>query len=399
MTEFSKASLLGALRNPAFRMKVVMLEEIPDDVEQPISTYHLDLQDDLEAQFKRNLAESIDRWPPEDAWDQYIEGWVPEEGQFASAGRDVLTGSRLLEAIDRGLEPGRVRLPQLGDPDIPRARGYALVLAEEGSDDETERIYLVRRRDPVEHFDRGHITALWSETRLTLAHGVVGFDSGIDVAVWRDKVVIRSLPAFEALFFPRAVRTEAAVRAVNELNGRLPIENLDLLLETAREDSLFAARLRRLSRQPRFGELSLADLRPSLRRFGLEARFISGGQLTFDRARWWRWPFLAALEDGLVESPGSRHLYQSTSQRRWERRHVTAGVRTEGTLTALCGEGWGPTLLAEVGAEIDRAKATYFVGTPDDPVEVMPEREGDRWTVAARSAAGGDELAGLPDCA
>ncbi|HJP89059.1 MAG TPA: hypothetical protein VJ850_08500 [Candidatus Limnocylindrales bacterium] len=398
MTTFTRDELAAALGDAAYGLKLVMIEAIPDDADQPISSYHLDLEDGLSSQFKSNLAKSVASWPNNDEWDPYEEGWVPEEGQFAVAQREVLDGSRLIEAINRGLEPGRVHQPQVGDPDLPRSRGYALLLTPRDNEDPSERIYLVRRRDPVQHLDRGRLTAFWSQSRLTLAHAVVGFDAQIDVAVWRDTVLIRSLAAFEALFFPQAVRADAAEDAVNKLNARLPISNLDVLVATARDDSLFAARLRRLARRPRFKELTLDAVRPGLRRFGLEHRFVTGGELVFDRARRWRWPFLAALEDGLVESPASGNLYQSTSQRQWQRRRVTGAIRENGVITALCGDGWGPTVLSDVATEIENALATYHTGTRDEPIEVIPSVAGDVLSLTATAADGSDSLSSLPDC-
>jgi hypothetical protein len=155
MTDFSRDELAAAVRDPDYRMKVVMIEEIPDDLDRVVSTYHLDLSGDLEAQFKANVARSIERWPLEGYWEQYVEGWVPEPGQFATAGVDVLEGSRLKAAIDDGLAPGRARLPELGQTELPHARGYALVLARTGNGDPSEQIYLIRRLDPIQHLGRG----------------------------------------------------------------------------------------------------------------------------------------------------------------------------------------------------------------------------------------------------
>ncbi len=398
MTNFSRDALAAVVKDPEYRMKVVMIEEIPDDLEHPISTYHLDLSDELEAQFKENVARSIERWPHEGYWEHYVEGWVPEQGQFATAGMEILEGSRLKQAIDEGLSPGRVRMPELGQTGLPHARGYALVLARAGNTLPSEQVYLIRRLDPIQHLERGRVTALWSETRLSLARAVVAFDSSVDVAVWRDSVVIRSLSALEALFFPGSVHAEAAKRAVTELNTRIPIRNLDLLIKTAAEDSIFAGRLRRLARSPRYAQIDVADLRSSLRRFGLAHRFLDGDELVFERSRRWRWPFLALLEDGLVESPGSGRLYQSNSQRVWERHQVTGIRKIDDVVTALCGVDWGPFASAIIANEIEEAIATYHVGSEEDPIEVLPELVNDVVVLVARAEDRTDQLPIQPEC-
>jgi hypothetical protein len=131
---------------------------------------------------------------------------------------------------------------------------------------------------------------------------------------------------------------------------------------------------------------------------GLERRFLSHDELVFDAARRWRWPFLAALEDALVESPGSGRLYQSSSQRSWPRHRVT-GVRQEsGVVTAICGDSWGPVACPEAARAIEVAEATYYLGSLDDPVEVLPELDGDHVVLRARDEAGEDQLIRLGPC-
>jgi len=401
VTRFSLQDLVDAVEDETRDPWLVLIEEIPGDDVHVFDAYHLDLGADLVSQFRSNQARSLGRWPPEDEWDRYVEGWVPEEGQFAAGEVDALNDSPLLRAIDEGTRPERVRRPAVGPGEERRARGYAIVFPSPAdvAPDPVDRIYLVRRHDPIQHLDRGHLTAIWQETRLTLARSVLGFDSGIDVVVWRESVVIRSLAAFEALFFPSVVRAAAAERAAEELNDQIPIQNLDHFVGTARGDSIFAGRLRRLARSPAFPQLSVDRVRASLRRFGLAHRFMSGNELVFDSRRRWRWPFLAALEDGLVESPGSGQLYQSTSQRPWPRRRVTAVVREDDGITAIRGDDWAAVSVATAAQEIEDAQCTYFLGDPDDPVEVLPLLAETGMSVYAPGAHGEDQLSSLPESA
>jgi hypothetical protein len=328
--------------------------------------------------------------------------------KWATAASPQCVRSRLLSILCGGLPPERVRLPALGETKQPRARGYAIVaqapdrreratagLAPDGRD----RAILVRRRDPVERLDRGRITAMWSEHKLTFAEGVVGFDSAVDVLIWRDATIIHSLAAFEALFFPFTVRADAAEKVARDIDARIGIRNVDQLVDVARKDSIFAGRLRRLARSDAFAEVSVSRIRGSLRRFGWQHRFLEGDRLRFDPSSHWRWPFLAALEDGLVESPGSGRLYRSNSQRHWPRRCVTSVRRDAGgTVVEICGDRWGRLPVSGAVDQIENAIASYFVGTWEDAVEVLPGAGSGERHLVALDQNDKDVLLSLPDC-
>jgi hypothetical protein len=272
--------------------------------------------------------------------------------------------------------------------------GYAVVFAPVKG----PRIIAVRRLDPVERLGRGRITAFILEHRLTDSELTLAFDSGVDVLVVEDNVLIRHLAALEALFFPPAVRAEAAEAVVRDLAGRIEIGNLDDLINVARSDSIFGGRLRRLAKSEALATATIPRIRKSLREFGWQHRFMVGDELRFDPTGRWRWPFLTALEDGLTESVGSGRLYRSNSQRHWPRRRVVAVQRRDGVVTHLCGEDWGVVDVRDAVDQINNIVASYFVGTREDPVEVIPTAVGSPAAVGAIDDEGQDRLVTLAEC-
>jgi hypothetical protein len=73
-------------------------------------------------------------------------------------------------------------------------------------------------------------------------------------------------------------------------------------------------------------------------------------------------------------------------------------MRVAEAVTEVCGDDWGPYPAAAVAREIEEASATYYVGTAQDPVELLPELTGDVVTLTARADNGADQLLTQPDC-
>jgi Domain of unknown function (DUF4868) len=400
--EFDFEGLAAALKDGESELYLVMIESADGSTYQ---TYHLDLdRKRVQAPFRKNLAESINQYETQAGkkgrLELYEPGWAPQEGEMAVAGLHEIE-SRLVPSVRDGLgrlgplRPAPPRAAPSTD-ELEPVRGYAAVLRAAGGE-----ALLFRRRDPVERLGKGRLTTVLRESRLERIDHVVAFDSGVDVALWGNKVLIRSLGAFEALFYPRAERERIAKEFIEKLEKRLPIGNAEGLRDAARDDMVFASRLRRLARSRVMSETDPEMLAAEMRRatvdFGLAIRFLADdGALVFPSEPAWRWAFLALLEDGLVRSAGSNLPYQSESKRVWDRRRVTGATRSEGRIAALCGEGWGPLLVQDVEQRLRRARTTFYVATGAGDAEVLPGlvSEGLR----TMGPGGATALETLPEC-
>jgi hypothetical protein len=332
----------------------------------------LDLDEDLSDNFRRALRGSL-RILGEAVPDTYEPGWMPTAGEIAIATRDVLEDSPLLSAILESIQHRRraADIPfnedgEVGDEPPRSIRAYAVVVSMG-----QETAIFVRGRNPVEEYRRGRLTAVWSRRRLTRARRLLAFDGGIDVAILGDRVVIRSVAALERLFIPPEVRIAGAEAAVTDLNERVPIANLDDLLDVARRDSIFGAKLRLLAKSGLLADVTTERLRRSLERTGLAARFIVQDELIFPTDRAWRWRFIQALEDSFVSSAGTGYLYTTGSKRRWLRRQVTGAVRDNGSIVELCGPDWGPIPVTQVASELLDARGEYFVEDRGQVFEIL----------------------------
>jgi len=202
------------------------------------------------------------------------------------------------------------------------------------------------------------------------------------------------------LFYPRAERAKIAKEFIERLEMRVPIANAEGLRNAARDDMVFASRLRRLARSRLMVEADAGKVADEMRRasvdFGLAIRFVADdGALVFPPEPAWRWPFLAMLEDGLVRSAGSDLPYQSESKRAWDRREITGAVRREGRITAVCGKGWGPIPVEDVASDLRRARTTFYISTGAGEAEVLPgvANPGDLRTVGPGGPSALDNLA------
>lgn len=389
-------AVLAYLSDERTRVRVVIIDELPGSgAERVYDTYRLELTRRLAERFRTNIAATLHGWPKPEEWEPYDPSFVPDEGVVATAGAQVLDGSPLLAAIDAALAANDVRLPRPGERAEGGVHGYAVIFTPPSAG----RIVAFRRLDPVERLGRGRITAFLLEHRLTDAEVTLGFDSGVDVLLSEETALIRHLAALEALFFPAAVRAEAAVRVVDALSKRINIGNLADLIGVAQSDSVFGGRLRRLAKSDALATVTIAAVRKSLTEFGWRHRFLVGNELRFDPTGRWRWPFLAALEDGLTESVGSGRLYRANSQRHWPRRMVTAVGRGHGgTIVNLCGDDWGPVGVEDAVDHINNIVASYFVQHQAAHVEVVPAADGSATTVHAADENGADLLGELPEC-
>jgi hypothetical protein len=378
------------------RVNVVVIDELPGaGAVRTFDTYNLDITPRLAGRFRNNLGRTLRAWPSADTWDSYTPSYMPDEGEVVRATTRVLEGSPLPAAIDRGALPEQVRLPAIRETGAhPGVHGYAVIFGPQ----QGERVVAVRRLDPVEQLGRGRITAFVHENRLTDADQVLAFDSGVDALLVGDEVLIRHLSAFEALFFPTATRAALAEEVVRGLGTRVRIQNIDDLAQVAREDSIFGGRLRRMASSEALFTATTARIRTSLRAFGWEHRFLVGDELRFDPSRHWRWPFLAALEDGLTQSPGSGQLYRANSQRPWSRWEVSAVVRgPNGVATHIFGLGCGLVAVPDVADQINNARASFFVGSREQPAEVLPSEDPTRGGLVAIDESAADRLVGLPE--
>ncbi len=391
-------AVAGTIEAIDTRVKVVVIDELPGaGAARVFDTYNLDIIPRLAGRFRTNLARTLRGWPAADAWESYTPSYMPDEGEVVRATTQVLEGSPLPQAIDRGALPDRVRLPAIRETATHAGvHGYAVIFAPQAG----ERIIAARRLDPVEQLGRGRITAFVYENRLTDADHVLAFDSGIDALLSGQDVLIRHLAAFEALFFPSATRAALAEEVVLDLGTRIRIQNINDLVEVAKSDSIFGGRLRRMASSEALSTATIARIQVSLRAFGWEHRFLAGDQLRFDTSPHWRWPFLAALEDGLTQSPGSGQLYRANSQRPWPRWQVSAVVRhPSGVVTHIFGPGCALVGVAEASDQINNARASFFVGAREQPAEVLPSEDPARGGLVATDESGADRLAGLPEYA
>ena len=387
-------ALAATLEADTTRVRIVIFDELPGTVEgRAYDSYGLELTPGLESRFRRNIARTIRRWPPTREWSTYDPGYVPDAGEVSRGPLDLISDSPLPAAVDRGAQPDRIRLPAATEVVTPGIHGYAVILIPRNG----PRFVVVRRLDPVERLSRGRITAFIHENRLTDSEQTLAFDSGVDVLLASDEVVIGHFAAFEAMFFPAAVRSAAAVAVVRDLSTRIEIVNLGDLEAVAGSDSIFGGRLRRFSKSEALTTVTIERIRASLQAFGWERRFLEGDRLRFDPSGKLRWPFLAALEDGLTQSPGSGRLYRANSQRYIPRRQVTNVVTaTDGSVTHISGPDWGPLTAEDVREQIDAATASFYVGPRAEAVEVLPSRRGVACPVEAVDDDGVDRLPTLP---
>jgi hypothetical protein len=396
-SDFDFTGLRAALEAPDAQLHLVMIQSQTGGTYQ---TYHLELdRERVQAPFRVNLAASLHHYS-KGRQERYEDGWAPQHGEMAVAELDQIA-SELFAAVDAGLHPDRLGRLAASGPDETGADpedvvyGYAVVVT--GSRGQAR---LFRRRDPVERLGRGRLSTVLRDYRLDRIDHVLAFDSAIDVAEWQGRLLIRSLGAFEALFFPRAVRTRIAQAVVDRIKDRLPISNVEGLKAAAKDDTVFAGRLRRLERSRLTSAADPASLMDEMRRaidsFGLASRFLTTeGKLAFPSQPRWRWPFLSVLEDGLVRSTGSDALYFSESKRHWDRRRVTGVTRDDGRVTSLCGDGWGSLDIREAASLLGRARISLYVETPDGPDEILTTATGHGLALAVGGEVG---FSSLPDC-
>lgn len=357
----------------------------------------LDLDVELRRAFKAMLRRTLDGYRRLFI-DRYEPGWVPVEGEIAEARLEVLEDSPLLGQILHATQRPAARQPaaeiEAVDDGLGPIHAYAIVVSRVGPAG-SETAVFARNRTPVEELRRGRLTAIWSDQRLTQLRHLLAFDASLDVAILGDTVLIKNTQGFERLFVSERARIDGAERAVAQLVARVPVANVGELRAVAARDSLFGSKLRLLGKTGLLDDLSTERLRRALNDTGLVDQFIVGDDLVFPTDQVWRWRFLEALEDSFVSSAGTGILYRSASKKRWQRRLVTGARRIDGAVSALCGPGWGPTTLAEIGAEIRRAQAVYFIDALDGPhnltgADLAPLADG-------RPAL--ELLHGLPECA
>lgn len=312
----------------------------------------------------------------------YYPGWVSIDDELAEAPAEELEGP-LLDEVRRSLEADYAADFLVTDEeDVETSIGaYALVISNGARPADTTII--VRQRNPVEKLGQGRFTARWSGEQLDKVESVFVFDAGVDLVVWRNVALIRSARVLEALFVGEEIRREGARRAIETLNGRIPLSNRPELEATIEVDSVFAARFRNVERRGLLAALDLDALRRSSEKFGLATRMLRDENLVFLAKRGWRFHWLAALEDSLVESAGSGALYNAQVKRVWVRRAVEGSiVARDGSIELLCGPGWGPLTIDEVLKQLESGNATYYL-----------EADGHRAELDAVPGAGGLELA------
>ncbi len=313
---------------------------------------------------------------------EYYPGWVSIDDELAEAPVEDLEGP-LLEEIRRSVG-GEYAADFLvtENEDVDTSIGaYALVISNGARPGDTA--VSVRQRNPVEKLGQGRFTARWSGEQLDKVESVFVFDAGVDIVVWRGAALIRSARVLEALFVGEEIRMEGARRAVEALNGRITLRNRPELETTIEADSVFAARFRNIERRGLLATMDLEALRRSSEKFGLARRMLRDDGLVFLAKRGWRFHWLAALEDSLVESAGSGALYNAQVKRSWVRRAVEGSITTaDGTLEMLCGPDWGPLAVTELLQQLEAGNATYYV-----------ELDGQRAELDALAGAGGLELA------
>lgn len=300
----------------------------------------------------------------------YYPGWVSIDQELAETPVEALEGP-LLEEVRRSVGAdyaGDFLVTDSEDVDT-YIGAYALVISNGARPDDTAII--VRQRNPVEKLGQGRFTAVWSGEQLDKADDVFVFDAGVDIVVWRGVALIRSARVLEALFVGEEIRREGARRAVETLNGRIPLSNRPELEATIEADSVFAARFRNIERRGLLAALDLDALRRSSEKFGLASRMLRDDGLVFLGRRGWRFHWLAALEDSLVESAGSGALYNAQVKRAWVRRAVKgSSTAADGTLEVLCGPGWGPLAVAELLHQLEAGNATYYFESDDHRAEL-----------------------------
>jgi hypothetical protein len=319
--------------------------------------------------------------------DPYQAGWVSIDDKLADASADELEGpipaairQALRDDVAPDFDPGRERealeaaADTTGqDSEVELVVGaYVVVFRPPGGD----VAMFFRRRDPVERLTRSTFTAKLFGDRLTSLDDVFIFDSGFDLVLFRERVLIKSSTAFEALFLSDATRRAGARRAVEVLQGRIRVANAAALDAVIGSDLRFTTRLRAVERRGLLAQLDIAALRRTSARFGIEHRMLRGDELLFIPN--WRFKWLAALEDSLVESPGTGRLSIARIRDDWRRRLVTCVSRdAAGDVAGLEGT-WGRIDATQAIRRLHSGAETYFsdlaIGRGEwDYVGVAPE--------------------------
>jgi hypothetical protein len=400
LPESPLAPFQSLVADPGATVHVITLVGVanPNTNEMTWRATRLDIDAELRPDFKAMLRRTLQAFGKLFI-DAYEPGWVPIEGELAVAHLNVLEDSdlytRIVEATERpaGPQPAPAGAEVADGADVGPIHAYAIVVARV-VDGHSETAVFIRNRTPVEELRQGRVTAVWHGQRLTRARHLLSFDSGIDVAILGDSVLIRTAQGFERLFVPPDFRIAGARRAVDQLAARIPVANVDDLYDIAERDSIFGSKLRLLGKTGLLDGITAERLTVALQDTGLTDRFIVAGQLVFPTEQGYRWRFLDALEDSFVISTGTGILYRSASKKRWQRRLVSGAVRVDGTMVELCGPGWGPSPIDQVAADVRRAQAVYYLDTPNGPYNLdLADFEFDEGG-NARFA----ELNALPEC-
>lgn len=330
----------------------------------------------------------------------YYPGWVSIDDELAEAPAEELDGP-LLEEVRRSVAADYAADFLVTDAeDVETSIGaYALVISNGARP--TDTAIIVRQRNPVEKLGQGRFTARWSGEQLDKVESVFVFDAGADIVVWRDVALIRSARVLEALFVGEEIRREGARRAIETLNGRIPLSNRPDLEATIEADSVFAARFRNIERRGLLAALDLDALRRSSEKFGLATRMLRDEGLVFLSKRGWRFHWLAALEDSLVESAGSGALYNAQVKRVWVRRAVEGStVAGGGSIELLCGPHWGPLAVEEVVKQLESGNATYYIDADGHRAELdaVPGPDGLELALLGPPEVTFQHLGVLPSC-
>jgi hypothetical protein len=147
--------------------------------------------------------------------------------------------------------------------------------------DEDEPIAFVRQYNPQRGIDPGRLLGAYSDALARIDDPVFMFDLAFDVVVASDEVAVLRTTAFQRVFADVNVVASEVPADVGSLESQMKIAvdpaSRDTLTTTCQQRLRFAARLKKLARQPHLKLVTRVSLKAALTKHDLDPdRFGSG---------------------------------------------------------------------------------------------------------------------------
>jgi len=256
---------------------------------------------------------------------QQVESILACNPEYMDYGTALGSDRRCVETIDKSEVPHLLELmQQVSNPELEvfmdgensKISGYVVKI-----ESKNKTLFLFRKYSPKKLLEKGKISMIFNQGRFEkLNKEIMALDTIYDAALLltenerasQIKVFIFNRPKFESLFSFADGYEKEIENNKETITEKEFLDDIDLFLEYAKEDSRAIKKLARIIKNGEFERMTKEKIKKIVREYNLTLEFDADGKIKVTKEN--MWTILRILDDDYVHSEATDTKYEARAK-------------------------------------------------------------------------------------